>query len=172
MGRDGGERHSHPEGPKLESFMEGRELVKTTSEGRNPGGSVAWDDHASPVQHGMQSFNDSGAIGWDADDHADVHYYDANQDIVVPGAYVNAPSETATLGNAAWNTAQGAMSRARIDRNASLRFKIRTHGLDFGSMRVAAPFVNRVKKEYRRSHGFNLTDAVPVGRRDDEVVRP
>ena len=152
--------------------MEGRELVKTTSEGRNPGGSVAWDDHASPAQHGMQSFNDSGAIGWDADDHADVHYYDANQDIVVPGAYVNAPSETATLGNAAWNTAQGAMSRARIDRNASLRFKIRTHGLDFGSMRVAAPFVNRVKKEYRRSHGFNLTDAVPVGRRDDEVVRP
>ena len=77
--------------------MEGRELVKTTSEGRNPGGGVAWDDHASPVQHGMQSFNDSGAIGWDADDHADVHYYDANQDIVVPGAYVNVPSETATL---------------------------------------------------------------------------
>lgn len=117
----------------LEPLLDSRERVIQASEANNPGGGINWDDHASPVEHQLPGAFGAGGVG--LPQNADMHWFASNETMVVPGPYVDAPAESATIAAGSWTTQPGNLQRARINKGASLQLKIRSHELtaNFGS---------------------------------------
>ena len=110
--------------------------MRAHSDANAPGGGVAWDHHAAPVQHQMGGAFMPGGINRPG--NADVHWFASNQLVVRPGAYVDAPAESATIANGTWQTNPGNLPRARIDKENSMKLQIRSHG----SLRLFGNYMN------------------------------